>query len=164
LEIRQRVREVTINEGWALIKINGVPDQPGVAAQIFTKVAAAGVPVGLILQNASAERMTDVSITVRAEYAGAALEALEDTRGTIGAGSVEAVRGLATVEIVGTGILTDPTYVGRVFKTLADAGVNIQAIGTSEIRLTIVVTEEASRRAQQALHKAFQVGEGAVLV
>jgi len=159
MEIRQRVREVTVQNGWSLVKINQVPDQPGVASQIFTKIAAAGVPIGMILQNASVERMTDVSIAVRAEHTARAVDTLEEARRAIGAGSVTAENGLATVAIVGTGILTDASYVGRVFQTLAEAGVNILAIGTSEIRLTIVVEEGATQKAQQALHRAFQVGE-----
>ena len=159
MEVRQRVREVTTQDGWALIKVNRVPDQPGVAAQIFTKVAAAGVPIGLILQNASVERMTDVSFTVRAEDVSASLESLSTMRQAIGAGKVQALPDLAVVQIVGTGILTDPSYVGRIFTTMADAGVNILAVGTSEIRITILVDQEAVQTAQQALHKHLQVGE-----
>lgn len=161
MEIRQRVREVTVEDGWALIKVNRVPDQPGVAAQIFTKVAAAGVPIGLVLQNSSADRMTDVSFTVKSEDAAEAFAALEQTKESIGAGSAQAVKNLAIVQIVGTGILTDPSYVGRIFRTLADAGVNILAIGTSEIRITILVEANATSKAQKALHKAFLVGETA---
>ena len=159
MEIRQRVREVTVQDGWALIKVNRVPDQPGVAAQIFTKVAAASVPIGLVFQNSSVERLTDVSFTVRSEDAAAALESLKTMRQAIGAGKVEDVRDLATVQIVGTGILTDPSYVGHIFRTLADAGVNILAIGTSEIRITVLVEAGARFTAQAALHKVFQVGE-----
>lgn len=157
MEIRQRVREVSIEEGWALLKVNNVPDQPGVAAQIFTRVASDGVSIGLILQNAGVDRVTDVSFTVKAEDAAAAMAALEQTKGAIGARSVEAVTGLAAVSVVGTGILTDPSYLGRVFRTLADAGVNIVAIGTSEIRLTILVKDADKVKAQQSLHRAFQV-------
>ena len=159
MEVRQRVREVTTQDAWALIKVNRVPDQPGVAAQIFTKVAAAGVPIGLILQNASIDRLTDVSFTVRAGDVPAALESLAGMREAIGASKVQALTDLAMVQIVGTGILTDPSYVGRIFRCLADAGVNILAIGTSEIRISILVGSEAKVAAQQALHKAFQVGE-----
>lgn len=159
MEIRQRVREVTVQDGWALIKVSGVPDQPGIAAQIFTKVADAGVPIGLVLQNASTERMSDVSFTVKDTDAATALQTMNDLRRNIGAAHIEAIRALAMVQIIGTGILTDPTYVGRIFRTLADADVNILAIGTSEIRITILVEEAAGKLARQALHRAFQVGE-----
>ena len=159
MEVRQRVREVTTQDGWALIKVSRVPDQPGVAAQIFTRVAAARVPIGLILQNASIERMTDVSFTVKTGDVPAALESLSGIREAIGASKVEALTDLAMVQIIGTGILTDPSYVGRIFSTLADAGVNILAIGTSEIRISILVDAAAKVTAQQALHKTFQVGE-----
>ena len=161
MEIRQRVREMKVQEGWCLIRINNVPDQPGVASQLFTKVAAKGVPIGLILQNASMERVTDVSFTVKEEHRSAALESLRDLQQTIRGGKIEAVSGLATVEIVGTGILTDPSYVGRIFRTLADAGVNILAIGTSEIRITVLVQASAASGAQSALYRAFKVDEAA---
>ena len=161
VEIRQRVRDVKVQDGWSLIKINNVPDQPGVAAQIFSKIAAAGVPIGLILQNASVERTTDVSFTVKTESSAAAMKSLQGTTQGIGAGKVEAVQGLAAVQIIGTGILTDPSYVGRIFRTLADAGVNILAIGTSEIRITILVQSQAAETARRALYRTFQVGESA---
>lgn len=156
MEIRQRVREVVVDDGWALVRVEGVPDRPGIAAQVFGKVAAAGIPVDLILQNASVERSTDLSFTVRSEHAERVLGLLREVQAQIGAHGVEALDRLAMIQLVGTGILSDPSSIGRLFRVLADANVNILAIGTSEVRITCLVKSEARERARKALHQAFQ--------
>ena len=157
MEIRQRVREVAVEDGWALIKVDHVPDRPGIAAQICGRIAAEGLSVDMILQNASEERSTDLSFTVRSSDAPKALRALKQVQEQIGAKDLEAVEDLAKIQLVGSGILTDPTYVGRLFKTLADADVNILCIGTSEVRISVLVEAEAKERAREALHRAFKV-------
>ena len=160
MEIRQRVRDVTLEDGWALIRVLHVPDRPGIASQIFGPIAAAGLSVDMILQNASIERSTDVSFTVRSDQAPKALALLQETRKHIGGKAVEAVVNLTKIELVGTGILSDPSYIGRLFGTLADAKVNILCIGTSEVRISCLVESEAKERAREALHHAFQVETG----
>lgn len=159
MEIRQRVREVTVNDGWALVRLNHVPDRPGVAALIFSKVAQAGISVEMILQNASVERSTDVSFTVRSENAAEALRLLKEAQADIGAKRIELIEDLAMVRLAGTGILTDPSYVGRMFRVLADARVNILAIGTSEVSISCLVEAAAREQAMRALNKAFQVDQ-----
>lgn len=157
MEIRQRVREVTAQDGWALIKVIQVPDMPGIVAQIFGRMAAEGLSVDLILQNASVERTTDVSFTVRSGDAKPSLKAMNDIKADIGAREVQLINNLAMVQVIGTGILSDPSYMGKLFGVLAEAGVNVLAIGTSEIRITILVQAADMNQAQKALHKAFQV-------
>ena len=161
MEIRQRVREVAVKDGWSLVRLSHVPDRPGVAAMIFSQVAQAGISVDMILQNASVERSTDVSFTVRSEDAPTALRLLKEAQADIGAKRVEVIDNLAIVRLVGTGILTDPSYVGRLFRVLADAGGNILAIGTSEVSISCLVEADAKERAMSALHKAFQVDQAA---
>ncbi|MBI3743220.1 MAG: ACT domain-containing protein [Chloroflexi bacterium] len=156
MEIRERVREVVVEDGWALIKVAGVPDQPGIAAKIFGRVAEAGLSVDLILQNASADRVTDVSFTVRQRDLARAKEPLAAVQQQIGARGVETLDDLTKLQLVGTGIMTDPAYVGRMFKVLADAGVNILAIGTSEIRISCLIKHGDAAKAQKALNAAFQ--------
>jgi len=157
MEIRQRVRNVTAQDGWALIKVIHVPDMPGIVAQIFGKMADEGLSVDLILQNASIERTTDVSFTVRSSEAKASLKALDAIKSDIGALEVQLIDKLATVQIIGTGILSDPSCVGELFGVLAKAEVNVLAIGTSEIRITILVGASDMDQAQNALHQAFHV-------
>jgi aspartate kinase len=157
MEIRQRVREVVIDDGWALIKLVGVPDQPGIAARIFGRVAEAGLSVDLILQNASVDRATDVSFTVPQKDLAAARDTVAEVQRDVSARAVETLDDLTKVQIVGTGIMTDPSYIGRMFKALADAGVNILAIGTSEIRISCLIKRQDASKAQRALNAAFHV-------
>ncbi len=157
MEVRQRVREVVAENGWSLIKIIRVPDRPGIAAAIFGRLAEQGISVDMILQNASVERSTDLSFTVRQEDAARARACIEAIRGAIQAHDVEALEDLAKVQIVGTGILTDPSYVGRMFRALGDARVNILAIGTSEVKITCLIRAEDRQRARRALDAAFHV-------
>lgn len=161
MEIRQRVREVHTEDGWALVKVLRVPDQPGIAARIFGTIAEAGVSVDIILQNASVNRMTDVSFTVRQEDVARAAACVKDVTSSIGAAGVETRERLAKVQIVGTGILSDPTIVGHMFRALADAQVNILAIATSEIRISCLIAQEERGRAEKALRAAFEATQAA---
>ncbi len=157
MEVRQRVQAVVVEDGWSLLKVDRVPDKPGIAAKIFGAVADLGVSVDLILQNASVQRMTDLSFTVSQSDVARVVDALGPVCAEIGAAGVEALNDLTKIELVGTGILSDPAYVGRMFRVLADAEVNILAIGTSEIRISCLIEQAAQSRAKQALDKAFQV-------
>jgi aspartate kinase len=121
-------------------------------------VAKAGISVELILQNASVNKVTDISFTVRQADAAATRRILDSLKSAIGARSAGALERLAKVQIVGTGILNDPAYVGQMFKALGHAKVNILAIGTSEVRITCLVHEEDQAKAKAALNEAFQVG------
>ncbi len=161
MEIRQRVREISVESGWALMKLEGVPDKPGIAAQVFGAVAKAGISVELILQNSSVNKVTDISFTVRQGDAAVTRRILDSLKTSTGAKRAEALEHLAKVQVVGTGILNDPSYVGDMFKALAQAKVNIVAIGTSEVRITCLVREDDQAKAKDALHSAFQVGAAA---
>ena len=158
MEIRQRVREVLMDDGWALVKVNRVPDRPGISAGIFGAIAEAGISADLILQNASVERFTDVSFTVRQAEAARAVQCLEALHGQLGAEGVEAIEHLSKAEIVGTGILSDSSHVGLLFQALADAEVNVLAIGTSEVRISCLIHQGQRKRAEKALNVAFHVG------
>ena len=156
MEVRQRVREVVVEDGWALVKVTGVPDRPGIAAEIFGAVSDAEISVDLIFQNASVDRLTDVSFTVRQPDGSKASVALEGIASTVEAKKVEALEGLAKVQLVGMGILSDPVHVGRLFSALAEANVNVIAIGTSEIRISCLIRQEDQKRAREALDAAFR--------
>ncbi|MCL0101728.1 ACT domain-containing protein [Dehalococcoidia bacterium] len=156
MEIRQRVQEITVEDGWALIDILQVPDQPGIAAQIFGAIADSGLSVDMIVQNAGLQRKTDVSLTVREEDAGQAVTVLKGIQSQIEAKDIELKVQLAKVQLVGTGILSDPSYVGHLFSALADAEVNILCIGTSEVRISCLVDSTARHKAKRALGNTFR--------
>lgn len=157
MEIRQRVREVRRSDGWALVKVHRVPDRPGISAGIFGAIAEAGISVDLILQNASVERFTNVSFTVRQDEATRAVQCLKALQDQLGAAGIEAIEHLSKVEIVGTGILSDSSHVGLLFQALADAEVNVLAIGTSEVRISCLLHQDQGTRAAKALNAAFHV-------
>jgi aspartate kinase len=156
-EIRNRVRGIATDTKVAKITVRGVPDRPGVAARIFEPLAEADVSVDVIVQNQAVGGAADVTFTVERADLPRALEVTEQAARDLGAGPVAGANGLAKVSIVGTGMQDAPGYASRMFRALADAGVNIEMITTSEIRITCVVDEERVGAAARALHSAFEL-------
>jgi aspartate kinase len=154
------VSGVTYNRGEAKIRLRGVQDRPGVAARVFSPLSKAGIVVDVIVQNASQDGTTDLTFTVpRGDYA----RALEITRGTaqeLGTVAVEGDAEIAKVSVVGLGMKDHAGVASRMFQVLADEGINIQMISTSEIKISVVIEEQHAERAVRALHAAF-VEEGA---
>jgi aspartate kinase len=157
MEVRERVRGVASDVNVAKITVRAVPDRPGVAATLFEPLARAGVSVDTIVQNASVEKLTDVSFTVARTDLPKALEAVEPVARSIGAAGVASDAALGKVSIVGTGMQHAPGYAARMFRALADAGINIEMITTSEIRITCIVAEGRVPDAVRALHRAFSL-------
>jgi aspartate kinase len=149
------VSGVTYNRGEAKIRVRGVQDRPGVAAHVFTPLSKAGIVVDVIVQNASQDGTTDLTFTVpRSDYA----RALEITRATVqevGALAVEGDPAIAKVSVVGLGMKDHAGVASRMFQVLADEGINIQMISTSEIKISVVIEEKYAESAVRALHAAF---------
>jgi aspartate kinase len=149
------VAGVAADQNEAKLTVRGVPDHPGVAARLFGPVAAAGIVVDMIIQNASADGTTDMTFTVpRADYE----QALELVRGiarTIGGRDVRGDLEVAKVSIVGVGMRTHAGIAARMFEVLANEGINIQMISTSEIKISVVVDAKYAELAVRALHDAF---------
>jgi aspartate kinase len=149
------VSGVTYTRSEAKIRVRGVKDQPGVAAKIFTPLSAAGIVVDMIVQNLSQDGTTDVTFTVsRGDYR-RAVRIAEETGAAIGAVAVDGRDGIAKVSIVGLGMKDHAGVASRMFQVLADEGINIQLISTSEIKISVVIDEDATERAVRALHRAF---------
>ena len=157
MEIRQRVRDVVLEEGSALVKVSRVPDRPGIAARLFGAIAAAGIGVDMILQNASVQRTTDMAFTVKREDVAKVRQVLTPVLKEIGAGGLDVRDDVVKAEVVGTGILSDPSYVGHLFRALGSEHVNVLAIGTSEIRISCLIDKADRTKARKALNAAFQV-------
>jgi aspartate kinase len=152
------VSAVTSDVSEAKVTITAVPDRPGVAATVFRALAERAVNVDMIVQNTSWEGLTDISFTVpRAELV-AAREVTESLSAEIGAREVLVDEGIAQVSIVGAGMKTHPGVTAMMFETLAKAGINIEMISTSPIRISSVVRAEAVDKAVRALHDAFGLG------
>jgi aspartate kinase len=149
------------------ITVVGVPDRPGEAAQIFTAVADAGVNVDMIVQNVSAVEtgVTDVTFTCPVSSRQAALDALSVARDTIGYRELLSDDGIAKISLVGAGMRSHPGVSATFFRALADAGVNISMITTSEIRISVVTGKDVATAAVRALHTAFGLdSEGEAVV
>ena len=151
----KKVRGIAHDLDVAKITVRHVPDQPGIAAAIFEPLAEAHVSVDTIVQNASEERLTDLTFTVSRTDLRRALSVIEKTAKQIGAREVVSDEKLGKVSIIGTGMQSAPGYASRMFRTLSAAGINIDMISTSEIRITCIVEEARVKDAVKALHKAF---------
>lgn len=159
MEVANKVRGVTYERGVARITLRAVPDRPGIAAAVFEPLAESNISVDTIVQNASAERLTDLSFTVDRSDLREALQVMEGVAGSVGAGECVSHDNLGQVSIVGTGMQNAPGVAAVMFSALAEAGVNIEMITTSQIRITCVVDEAQVNEAVRTLHDAFELGE-----
>jgi aspartate kinase len=152
-----RVRGIAHDLDVAKVTLRHVPDRPGVAAEIFEPLAGAHISVDTIVQNVSENNTTDLTFTIAKGDLEKAMPHVESIRGKIGASEVIADEKMGKVSIVGTGIQSAPGFAARMFRTLADAGINIELISTSEIRITCIVPDDGVEPAVRALHKAFEL-------
>ena len=160
MEQRNRVMGIAHDTDVGRITVRGVPDQPGIAARLFEPLAEAGISIDTIVQNASVERLTDLTFTVAEADLPKVAEIVRPVAQSIGAPEVLADAGLAKVSIVGAGMQSAPGYAARMFRALYEAGINIEIISTSEIRITCIIDEARVADAVRALHKAFALEEG----
>ena len=151
------ISAVTSDTSEAKLTVTGVPDQPGIAARLFRALAVRSINVDMIEQNVSAHGITDISFTVPHEDLTVALDVSRGLAPDIGAQEVIADRDIATVSLVGAGMKTHAGVSATMFETLADAGINIEMISTSAIRITCVIREELVDKAVVALHDAFKL-------
>jgi aspartate kinase len=150
---------IAFNRDEAKLTVLGVPDKPGIAYQILGPIADANIDVDMIIQNVGHDGMTDFSCTVsRGDY-DKAVAVLEKSREHIGARSIEGDRTMAKVSIVGVGMRSHPGVASKMFRTLAEEGINIQMISTSEIKISVVIDEKYLELAVRVLHKAFGLDE-----
>ncbi len=157
LEERNRVRGIAHDIDVAKITVRHVPDEPGIAARIFEPLAAGGISVDTIVQNASEGDMTDLTFTLSRKDLRRAEALMPAICKSVGAPGYAAAEDLGKVSIVGVGIQTAPGYAARMFRALFDAGINIELISTSEIRLTCLIAAERVPDAVRALHAAFEL-------
>ena len=155
VEQRNKVRGLATDRHVAKVTLVGVPDRPGVAHAVFAPLAEAGINVDMIVQNVGHAGTTDLSFTIPSVDLARAQRLLDEIRRELGAAEVTTDRDVAKVSIVGAGIQNAPGYAARMFGTLAEAGINIEMISTSEIRITCIIAEADVEAAAQALHRAF---------
>ena len=156
-EIRNRVRGIATDGNVAKISVLGLSDLPGAQARLFEPLAEADISIDVIVQNVSVDGATDLTFTVERTDLRKALDVVEALSSELGIREVASSSGLGKVSIVGTGMQDAPGYASRMFRALADAGIHIGMITTSEIRITCIVDESSLGRAAQALHAAFEL-------
>ncbi len=161
---RPLVTAVTHSTDEARVTLTGVPDQPGIAGRVLTVLADANVNVDMIIQNEpeTEGQMADLSFTVPRDDLAVALEALEAVREELGIGRVASDASMGKVSIVGAGMKSHPGVAAKTFSVLGQAGVNIEMISTSPIKISCVIREEQVERAVRELHTAFELGADAV--
>ena len=145
----------------AKITVHGVPDKPGIAYAILGPVADANINVDVIVQNVSHDGMTDLSFTVSRGDMPRAMKILNDqVKPHIKCKEVTGDDRMAKISVVGMGMRSHAGIAAQMFRTLAEEGINIQMISTSEIKISVVVDEKYAELAVRVLHKAFELDQG----
>ena len=152
---------IAFNRDEAKITVLGAPDRPGIAYQILGPIADANIDVDMIIQNVGADGTTDFTFTVHKSELGKALTILKDkVQAHIGAREIVGDDKIAKVAIVGVGMRSHVGIASEMFRTLAEEGINIQMISTSEIKISVVIDEKYLELAVRVLHRAYELENG----
>ena len=154
LEERALVRAVVHERDVARLALGGVPDQPGIAYRLFAALADRMINVDMIIQSQSRDGRNDIAFTVNRDEFVAAEETARGVAEAVGA-AVTADRGFGKISVVGAGMASHPGVAARMFEALADAGINIEMISTSEIKISCLVRAEHVETGVRAVHSAF---------
>jgi aspartate kinase len=141
----------------AKITVRRVPDRPGIAAAIFVPLAEAHINVDMIVQNVAADGTTDMTFTVGKTEFPRAIQVLETARQGIGYAEISSDQNVAKISVVGVGMRSHAGVASTMFRTLAERGINIQVISTSEIKVSVLVAAEYTELAVRALHTAYEL-------
>ena len=152
---------IAFNRDEAKITVLGVPDRPGIAYQILGPVGEANIDVDMIIQNVGADGSTDFTFTVHRNEYKKALEVLKGVQAHIGAREIAGDDRIAKVSVIGVGMRSHAGIASTMFRTLAEEGINIQMISTSEIKISVVIDEKYMELAVRVLHKAFGLEQAA---
>jgi aspartate kinase len=150
---------IAFNRDEAKVTVKGVPDIPGVASKILCPISDANIEVDMIVQNVAEDGTTDFTFTVHRNDYTKALEVLQNTATELGARSTSGTDDICKVSMVGVGMRSHAGVASKMFKVLADESINIQAITTSEIKISVVIAEKYLELAVRALHTAFDLDD-----
>ena len=150
---------IAFNRDEAKLTILGVPDEPGTAHRILGAIGDANIEVDMIIQNIAADSTTDFTFTVHRNEYDKAMSILEQTAKNLNAREVSGDKAIVKISLVGVGMRSHAGVASKMFKTLADEGINIRMISTSEIKISVVVDEKYLELGVRALHSAFELAE-----
>jgi len=151
---------IAFNRDEAKLTVLGVPDKPGIAYQILGPIADANIDVDMIIQNVGHDGTTDFSFTVGRGDLDKAVKILDGVKTHFGARELKSDKTMAKVSVVGVGMRSHPGVASKMFRTLAEEGINIQMISTSEIKISVAIEEKYLELAVRVLHKAFGLDGG----
>jgi aspartate kinase len=151
------VSGVAFSRNDARVSITRLPDRPGIAVRFFEPVAAANIVVDLIIQNTSVDGLADITFTVPKSDLAKTLEIVRGIAQEVGAGDVQSDEQIAKVSIVGVGMRNNAGVASRMFHAMAQAGINIMMISTSEIKISCVIEDKYTELAVRVLHDAFNL-------
>ncbi len=152
---------IAFNRDEAKLTILGVPDQPGTAHTILGAIGDANIEIDMIIQNIAADSTTDFTFTVHRNDYDKAMAILEQTARSLNAREVSGDKAIVKISLVGVGMRSHAGVASKMFKTLADEGINIRMISTSEIKISVVVEEKYLELGVRALHSAFDLADEA---
>jgi aspartate kinase len=153
------VRGVSLERNQAKVTLRHIPDRPGTAARVFNALAQAGLVIDMIVQSDSVGETNDISFTTSGADLAKATTVIEAILGETGARGIETQSGIAKLSVIGVGMRTHGGVAARMFEALAQAGINIQMISTSEIKVAVVIDEARIDEAANLVHAAFGLGK-----
>ncbi len=156
---RAVISGIAFNRDEAKLTILGVPDEPGTAYAILGAIGEANIEIDMIIQNVAADSTTDFTFTVHRNDYDKAMATLKETAGALNAREVSGDKAIVKISLVGVGMRSHAGVASKMFKTLADEGINIRMISTSEIKVSVVVEEKYLELGVRALHSAFKLAE-----
>lgn len=151
------IRGVARDNDVARVSVVSVPDVPGIAFKIFSLLAARKINVDIILQSIGRHGTKDISFTVSRSNSDIAVQALEEIKDVLGCEQITCDKTVSKVSVVGSGMVANPGVAAKMFEALSEANINIHMISTSEIKISVLIDEEDSLKALNAVHDAFQV-------
>ncbi len=157
MEANKSVTGVTINEKEAIVSVLKVPDTPGFAGLLFTRLGEKGINIDMIIQNVEEQGNNNISFTVQSDDLDAAAAIAAEASKEIGAGAIKTDNKIAKVSAVGIGMISRPGVAAKMFKALGDANINILRIATSEIKISCAIPKADSIKALQVLHDVFEL-------
>jgi len=158
---KEVISGVTYNKDEAKVTVRGVPDRPGVASILFSKLAKVGLNVDMIIQNIGEKGHSDVSFTVNRSELKKTMKVVTEAAKTLKPAGVISDEKIAKVSVVGVGMKSHSGVAAKMFQALAETGVNILMISTSEIKISVVINEKDVAKAVAAIHDKFKLGKKA---
>ena len=156
---RMLISGVAVDKNADRVSVIGLRDQPGVAFRLFDILAKANVNVDMILQSIGRDDTKDISFTCDDGQMDEAIKAIESNRERLKYHKIDMNSDVAKVSIVGAGMMTNPGVAAKMFEALYNEGININMISTSEIRVTVLISEKEAERAANAIHDAFGLAD-----